>query len=338
MIYLYLLTLLLTTTLLRAESLSQRVAESIQNAEYIFCIDGGGSKTELQVLYQGHVIATQKAGSTNIDNVGEEGIKTALKTLLDGLLMGADVIERSAVITGAAGAETEPVQDIFHQVFRAYGFKDDAIVTTYDGELALELVGDTGIILIAGTGSVCYGKRLENSWLVGGLGWRLGDEGSGYDIGIHAIQAALAHELGWGRPTVLTEALKEYLQVPDLYSLITPVNGGDFSVGDIAALAPLVFAAADAGDCVAQELVEYASSQLASMLERMVSIGNFSPCNLYFFGGTFKHKNAPEYIQIILNKAGLQAFQPFIQNVQTNPATLLVQKILTRSEHATTFP
>lgn len=78
--------------------------------------------------------------------------------------------------------------------------------------LASGTYGESGIVLIAGTGSIsyCYNKKTNELNRVGGWGYVLGDEGSGYDIGRQALVAIMKSYDGRGKSTQLTEALKTF--------------------------------------------------------------------------------------------------------------------------------
>ena len=92
---------------------------------------------------------------------------------------------------------------------------NDNIFVLSDDEACIQLIGGKGAILVSGTGSICYGINGERSFCAGGLGYDqddvsnfIGNEGSGFWIGLKGVQACLENELGWGRATTLTRELE----------------------------------------------------------------------------------------------------------------------------------
>ena len=84
------------------------------------------------------------------------------------------------------------------------------LVITHDGVIALSgaTAGGPGIVTIAGTGSLCFGRNARGQAArAGGWGYIFGDEGGAFDIVRQALRAALRFEEGWGPPTALLDAL-----------------------------------------------------------------------------------------------------------------------------------
>ena len=151
-----------------------------------------------------------ESGASNINVVKREGVKIALQDLLDGLKVGAeqtdiqDILPSSRVIAGMAGVGIPENLASVTSLFEELGVHKKKLQLLTDAELALRLLKGNGVVLISGTGSICFAEKAGVRQRVGGLGRILGDEGSGYQIGLQAIQAALAEEFGYGPPTSLT--------------------------------------------------------------------------------------------------------------------------------------
>lgn len=325
------------------------ISESIQNAlcglDYILCIDGGGSKTELQVLNrrgdlvelrQGGTSAYSiKSGGSNINVVGKSGVKGVLDALLCNLRIEKIDVDlkliapRCAVIGGFSGAGRIETKNLIRDVFKEYGFDENKIVVTTDAEMALETLDGDGIILISGTGSICFGKKGADTIRVGGLGRLIGDEGSGYWIGINAVKAALEDEGGWGQTTALKLALRDYFKTPCLKSIIAPFYNGEITNYQVAAISPIVFDQAKKGDLVALKIINEAAKELGRFLSCVIKIGNFSDCPIYFFGGIFKNKDASQFIQQISRVAGIEEAKIFNKS-EANPTVLAVQRLQKR--------
>ena len=135
---------------------------------------------------------------------------------------------------------------------------------THDADIALTgaTAGESGVIVIAGTGSMAFGRNAANRTArAGGWGYLFGDEGGAFDLVRRALRAALRFEEGWGPPTALHAALLEATQAPDANTLLHRWYAEPRS--QIAALAPLVTDTANNADPVALEILHDAGRDLA---------------------------------------------------------------------------
>jgi N-acetylglucosamine kinase-like BadF-type ATPase len=134
--------------------------------------------------------------------------------------------------------------------------------------LASGTCGGPGIGLIAGTGAVVVaensaGRRAYS----GGWGYLVGDEGSGYWIGMRAVQAAARAQDGRAPLTILHERVLGFYEETDLRKVAHRIYGGEIGRPQLAALAPVVLRAAGEGDAVARSIVELAADELASLVD-----------------------------------------------------------------------
>jgi N-acetylglucosamine kinase-like BadF-type ATPase len=124
--------------------------------------------------------------------------------------------------------------------------------------------GGPGILQIAGTGSNTIGRAPDGSReCAGGWSSHLGDEGSGYWIGLHSVRRALkAYDRE--QPTQILQKVGEIWGTPEIGEL---VNLGDSTPGpDFAALAPAINELAEAGDPVAREILQQAAADLVEFV------------------------------------------------------------------------
>lgn len=284
--------------------------------DYILCFDGGGSKTSLQVLNQkGDIIPLTKnntlyekieATGSNINTIGKEGVQAVLTSLIENVSVNkntalADILPSCYVVGGFGGLGLPKNKEAMKTLFEEFGINKENIHVTSDAELSLQLIDNQGIILIAGTGSICFGKNSQKLFRVGGLGRILADEGSGYHIGLHALKAALAEEYGWGAKTILTTKLKEFYKVSELKTLIPKINLGEMNPGNIASSAPLVFAAAwEDKDSIAAEIIDCSAEGLGELLNTQLKLSQLSDCELHLWGGIFKNAHVEEFIQKVM--------------------------------------
>ena len=164
-------------------------------------VDGGGSKTEcILVDPSGVVVARHTGAGCSPTLLGAAGAGEALRDALRALLSGNEAAEVSSTLLCMAGSR------LFWRDLGA-GLAGLGRVTASDDSLpVLELAtrGGPGLVLHSGTGSFVAARTPDGAaHYAGGLGWRFGDEGSGYDLGRRAIARALLEGQGWAPPTGL---------------------------------------------------------------------------------------------------------------------------------------
>jgi N-acetylglucosamine kinase-like BadF-type ATPase len=147
-----------------------------------------------------------------------------------------------------------------------------------------------GMIVESGTGSFAYARTLRGETLrAGGWGATFDDPGSGYDLGRKAIMAGLRDFDGRGEDTVLTSRICQALEI----SNITQIVMKKLSPQQVAALFPLVLAAAHEGDRVARRLCSQAAFDLAEMaLAVGRRLGQRGPVAVVCAGGIFRSSPA----------------------------------------------
>src|SRR5581483_6593079 len=164
---------------------------------------------------------------------------------------------------------------------------------THDAEIALAGAtnGQPGIIVIAGTGSMAFGRNVAGKTArAGGWGYIFGDEGGAFDLVRQALRAALRFEEGWGPQTVLRDRLLTATGAQDANDLLHRFYTDEFPRSKVAALAPLITAAALDGDEAAEEVVSTAAAQLTSLVEGVhrTLFENFQVVPVCYIGGVFR--------------------------------------------------
>jgi N-acetylglucosamine kinase len=142
----------------------------------------------------------------------------------------------------------------------------ERLVLTHDAAIALSGATGTGqgIVAIAGTGSIAFGRHAGGGTArAGGWGYVFGDEGGAFDIARHALRAALRMEEGWGPPTTLRQILCEATASSNANEVLHKFYTPEWPRSEVATLAPLVDEAAVNGDRVAQHILENAAQELA---------------------------------------------------------------------------
>jgi N-acetylglucosamine kinase-like BadF-type ATPase len=227
-------------------------------------IDGGGTRTRGSIVTGDRVLAHAENGSIKRLRVGAEAAEANLRELLKDVYAQAAVAGVYAASVGVASASMPGTTEWITAVFQDFAIKRSEVVG--DEVIALDAAfrGGPGILQIAGTGSNTIGRAPDGSReCAGGWSSRLGDEGSGYWIGVNSVRRALrAHDRG--QPTQILKKVGEIWGTSTLDDL---VNLGDSTPGpDFAALAPAINELAEGGDPVALEVLHQAAADLVDFV------------------------------------------------------------------------
>jgi N-acetylmuramic acid 6-phosphate etherase len=270
----------------------------------ILAIDGGGSKTlALLADVHGRVLGRGYGGNANYQSAGFAVASRALREAIGHAAQDAGLDAEAgpreaapriaALCLGLAGAAREEDKALY-RAWAGEVFAGAAVIVTNDAELVLAAgtPDDWGVALICGTGSIAYGRNAAGQTArAGGWGYVLGDEGSGYAIGLAALRAVVAATDGRAGPTRLTDAVLAEWGLSGAEELIRRVYRESKLPPDIAALAPLVIAAA-ADDEVAAGIVADAGRELALALAAVVKrLGLVAPVPLALAGGLLVNSN-----------------------------------------------
>lgn len=178
--------------------------------------------------------------------------------------LNAANIEFESICLGFSGGAAD--KDAYSREFlRSHQYK-----ITHDAEIALSGAtgGEPGIIIIAGTGSMAFGRNVAGTTgRAGGWGYVFGDEGGGFDITRRALRAALRSEEGWGPGTALHRMLLDETSSPSANALMHRFYTPEFSRPQVAALSKVVNRAAESGDGMAAEILRSAAAELMTYVE-----------------------------------------------------------------------
>jgi len=255
-------------------------------------IDAGGSKTVgLLADASGSVLARVQSGGANLRTHGELAVEKVLHGVVEELEEpGASRPE--ALALGIAGADRPEDEAVLRAILRRLGFRDRVVVTN-DARIAFVAGSPSrvGLALVCGTGSIAWGQNARGEIArAGGWGWHLGDEGSGFWIGVRAVREALRAADGRGAPTRLQEALIAHFEIARPEQILRAVYDGEFPRHRVADFAVKVEEAARGGDEVARSILAAAENELvlaaASVRERL-GLGGAS-YDVVLSGGTFR--------------------------------------------------
>jgi len=242
--------------------------------KYFLGIDGGGSETRAVVVDDTlQVIGRGSSGASNHYVTGAALAAEHCRLAADAALLDATRLEprlkRDAVVAwgfGLAGVRRPGDVALMHPQLEALvsgrpWILDTDVAAAHSGAFG----GRTGIVLSAGTGSICFGRDdAGERFYSDGWGPLLGDEGSGYWLGMEALRAVCRAADGRGPRTRLTANVFDALNIADVDQLVPLIYSPDFPREQMSRLAQLVFNGAENGDQVAIEIRERAVMHLGS--------------------------------------------------------------------------
>lgn len=234
-------------------------------------LDVGGSKTEL-IGRVGSSAATfrMNGAGANLQRVGIQAASTVLAELIAEAVRAHPTDGGVSVCAGVAGAGRSADQSALAEGLQSLASEltsksDLRVRIVHDAEIALEAAfhGESGVILISGTGSVVFARTPEGRReRAGGWGYLLGDEGSGHVIGNRGLNAVCA-SLDGGPKTSLVEHARDAMNIRTIADAIQQVYAENVPVQHFARS---VIAAAKDGDEVANRILEVESSRLADQV------------------------------------------------------------------------
>ncbi len=267
--------------------------EELNNMNYFIGIDGGGTSTSVLIQNnRGELLSRAYCGCSNVNVIDKDEISNDIGCCIKNELISKGLRKDKclALCMGMAGAGNEKNKKIYSDIIKSTGISGRIIITN-DAHIALRgAVGENGIILISGTGSICYGASGKKSKRIGGWGHLLGDEGSGYAVGIKIIKRIVLEYEGKGEKTVLRDCVFDALGINDLDGLISFVYDSKTTKREIAALAKCCCECAKHDDHSAIEILEEAAGDLSEMVKKVYSsLFAQSKCELAYSGGLIEN-------------------------------------------------
>ncbi len=267
-------------------------------------IDGGGSKTICAVGEEVSLLSTAETGPSNITRVGEARARETLHQAIQEACAAARIAPRQVrrACIGVAGAGREEIASTVRQIVAELILGEIEVVGDMQIALAAAFGERPGVIVIAGTGSIAYGRDAQGRTArAGGWGFAISDEGSAHWIGRTAVsrlfrtvdQNSNDREEAPAQSPRLYEQLKAAWKVDSLGGLVQTAN----SSPDFAALFPAILAAADAGDELALSVLTTAGEELATLaaivVQRLAAKSAVTEVglSLSMAGGVFRHSS-----------------------------------------------
>ena len=258
---------------------------------HVLGIDAGGTKTVcLLADNRGTILSEGRGPGANLRASGELEVEKVLHHVMEATVSGH--AQPSAICLGIAGVDREEDAGTVRAIMRRIS-PGRRVLVVNDALIALVAGAGMGpgIVVVAGTGSIAYGRNSARvAARAGGWGHLIGDEGSGYWIGRRALAAVVREVDGRGPETRLTADVLAHFGVADATGLVHIVYNRDLPRRSVATLGPIVQKAHEWGDGVATQILERAAEELAlaarSVATRLEMRGDAFPFVLS--GGAFR--------------------------------------------------
>jgi len=242
----------------------------MENQRYVIGIDGGGTKCDgVLADAKGNGLGRAKGGPANLQHKGIDQAVLVIKSVVEKLLelehIQSDQV--GSIVAGLAGAGRKDIREAAESALKIV-WNTVPIKVVTDADIALEgaFGGGDGIVLVAGTGSICFGRNpAGQSARAGGWGHMLGDEGSATWMALEALRAALQVHDGRLPAGELKSILASKLGVKEISEIVPDVYGGKITVTQIAGLAKVVFDLSE-DDHVARQIVLRAARELGRLV------------------------------------------------------------------------
>ncbi|MDE0021069.1 MAG: BadF/BadG/BcrA/BcrD type ATPase [Candidatus Poribacteria bacterium] len=289
-------------------------------------IDGGGSRVRALLTRNGVEIGRAESGPGNPLSAGFETAEANIKRAAEKACQdagGLRVVDAACV--GLAGVGRPSAAEKMRDALRRIGFPSRTLLT-HDARIALAGAAwrDSGVALIAGSGSICYGRSESGvEARCGGWGSLLDDAGGGYAVGLAGFRAAMRAYDGRLDSRVLLESALEFCGVDSAEEIVAWKGLVEKSV--VAEFAPRVFSAAETGCPEAARIVQEGAGELAAMAAVVADrLGFGKSARVWAAGGLAKAY--PSYVSAMAEASSLR-FSP-AQNDGAAGAVFLAKLLL----------
>jgi glucosamine kinase len=230
-------------------------------------VDGGQSSTTAVIGDEtGRIVGVGRGGPSNHVGTAEGrakfvgAIQSSVQAACGQGGLDARSIRFTSACLGLSGGPADK-ESILREILASH-----RTLVTDDAQIALAgaTAGEPGVVVIAGTGSIAFGRNsVSRTARAGGWGYLFGDEGGGFWIARQALRAALRWEEGWGVPTSLRARLLDSTGTRNINDLLHRCYTAEFPRPRVASLSTLVNQAAEVGDPAALEILDEGARELA---------------------------------------------------------------------------
>jgi N-acetylglucosamine kinase-like BadF-type ATPase len=254
-------------------------------------VDGGGSHTRAVIADQhGQLLGSGVTGSSNQQAIGFNAATRAIQDAINAALQEAHLLETTRFVAACFGLAGAARSDEMARLNRWAAIAQIAAQWRFVTDAELVLAAGTpqgwGIALIAGTGSIAWGRAPDGQTIrVGGWGYLLGDEGSGYDLALRALRIATQTADGRADATTLLHAVLTAYGLQQPAQLISYWYQREPSRAAIAELSRVVVTLAEQGDPHALALLDQCAAELLRLATTAAEQLNIAQAPLALAGG-----------------------------------------------------
>lgn len=266
--------------------------------KYLIGIDGGGTKTDCAIAdLSGKIIQQSSGKPSNFLIIGvKETVRNIFALIEENIFaLEGDFSDVKQIVIGVAGAGREEDAKLLEKGFKDFadeeGIHFKGVKVISDAHIALEgaFPDSAGCILIAGTGSILFGKDEKGViHRVGGFGRLIGDEGSGYSIGRKALNAVSKSSDGRGEETLISELLNSKMNSGSANAIINKVYNEKL---DVASVAKIVIEAAEEGDPIAEDILDEEADELVLHIRSLIEKFRTNILSVAFSGSLIDNEN-----------------------------------------------
>ncbi len=287
---------------------------------YVLGIDAGGTHTRCQIADEkGLIISAGHGGPANTNFISPRGARRSVARALSEALKS---FNRSLEATVFAGPHL-PVL-MMRDIPLEIRIKKRVFVSEFEATLAagLQKPRGSGVVILSGTGSFCRGRDpAGREKCVGGWGPTIGDEGSAYDLAREALAAIVKSSDGRGEQTILTDLISSRLKLSQIDDLKGWLYHPPIKRHIFAGLAEYVFAAAEANDHVAKDILRAGGMRLTQLALPVLTalFGEKESFPVVLSGGVLKSPSiVTQTLMTVIKKARpradvfISSFQPVV--------------------------
>ena len=303
---------------------------------YVIGVDGGGTKTNAAVFGENvGVVGAGASGPANQRSVGTDAASVNIAQAIRSALQASNIplSQVAAVTLCLAVFDTDLDLPVPQRAVRSLGFTGPTIIENdVVGAWAGATEAQPGIVVIAGTGATGLGLNTKGQlWRTDGWDYILGDDGSGYAIGLAAIRAAMRMLDGRDEPTALLREMRAIYGVNTAEEMRRLVDSTPFGKFEIAAFAERVWEAAQQDDPVAQGIFAQAGERLGesgAAIIRMLDMQD-DAFPVATVGSVFKSEPwvTDPFRRIIAQTAPQATFRPPLHAPEVGAALLALRRL-----------
>lgn len=255
---------------------------------FVAGIDGGGTHTRVEIRdMENRLIRRGEFGPFNINSIGEDAFRSLLREVFSWCGGLADC---SRICIGGAGVSNPNTKAILAEELNRSGFAGKWKLCG-DQEVALRGAMDgPGVVVISGTGSICFGKNAAGETArSGGFGHFIDDGGSGYALGRDVIACAVRCVDGRIRDSSIFSAVCHRLGGAE--KIVPFVYAPETDKSAIAKFAWIALEQADRGDPEALKILQQGAEELTRMVAAVQRKLELPQCRIALLGGLIASEN-----------------------------------------------